>query len=1393
MAKINIYDNINKTQGFTTTFGAPNDLVLINVYDTNDNYVDTINVGAEHWFLKTTNKEGATVGGMAATGLYIEDIMKANGFFNGLYKLSINFTRPILSNFPSPTISDDRTEIKLDLEEVWDDSPKAVTAFTNIYRDPRVIHSISKSPRPHNLPMVVSVNNETFIPIINILKNNPRDLKPEKRSRELYFKLSQELPPGIDNINISMLLSDVTELYVSLISPVPQEPYNRLNPNFDMKYDDSTARSTGFKTWDDLVGGNTPTSDKIVSDIISGSFGQGAELNIDYRGYENFIHFSSAEERLRNFHYKMTLMEGYRSDNATLNSLSTISDEAEGNILLNSKKINGVLNGFDGYERHLYYDSGSFYSGSADLKYDPSTWPKYNNVKPYCNMSASTVDVKRWYGSSNISNNYFGGRLNSASLYDRHNEDLLVKALPQFILEDTINNESITFVHMLAQHYDILYNYIDHMTKINEREESTKSGAPKQMLFNIAKSLGIDLFNGNNNEDLWGYAFGTGLDGSTLQTGLGLVSGSLQSFSGKERTTEIWNRLINNIPMLLKSKGTERSIRALINSYGIPSTILRIMEFGGPEPEGQNSKLAINKAAHALKFSGEDRINHDWVSINKNTPRFIAAFPQTVEMRIKTTKKQNQVLWGSRTSLRGLMLEHSSSTHLNYSAGTSPYGRLKFFVSGSHLHNGLGGIITGSTGWAPIFDGDWWNVMLRRTEVTGSSIAGQKLQPVQYDAYAAKAADHSYGTITHKVSGSSRIVSGGIGKNGWINALTSNMDIGSRPDAWDTNTDVPADIKLSWPADQGFIGSMQEFRLWRTRLNESAFDQHVQNPQCIVGNNYSSSYYDLVTRYTLGTDLLTYDHSTTTVVTSSHPQAPRVTDFSTHATSDSYATGTGFSTFGNDYENVEEVYYINMPSTVGTRGTSNKIRIEDNKIIKHPKYGKLLSAKVRKEASSFDTSPLDTNKLGIYLSPVHDINIDIANNIGQTRLDDFVGDPRDQYNDSYSELNKIRKEYFKKYTGAKGLWDFIRQVEQFDGSLFKMMGKFIPRKANETVGLLFEPSILERPKVKTNSAPILGEDIFPTATHINIDYNKKEGGTVFDTGSFGSGVSAEYLVYEGCLSGSRQWLESPYRFVVMTSSLETNFKKGSDGSPYELARIGSLLKHSLHGYHIYNNGSRYINKQLISHKGVDGYTQGSMSFQLTPVGMRNAIQPVITGSRQSQLYNKKEHFYSSSFSASKHTTFLQMNNPWSGPYTELRRMAYSSSLLYADYKDDELGTIKLSFEGTRLSGPDFNVDTGTTPDGGPVVSYFETNPNQLFVAPVRSAQFGDLLLSGDSDSMASKNRGNRIPGSVQPGPQGQVNGYWLDTGYEMQWITQGRPGRVYRPSGYKINKNNNIK
>ena len=66
----------------------------------------------------------------------------------------------------------------------------------------------------------------------------------------------------------------------------------------------------------------------------------------------------------------------------------------------------------------------------------------------------------------------------------------------------------------------------------------------------------------------------------------------------------------------------------------------------------------------------------------------------------------------------------------------------------------------------------------------------------------------------------------------------------------------------------------------------------------------------------------------------------------------------------------------------------------------------------RSEVSAFDFV-VDSNKLGVFFSPIEIINRDILFDIGGGDIDSFIANPDDQYKPEYSQLKDLR-EYFSK-------------------------------------------------------------------------------------------------------------------------------------------------------------------------------------------------------------------------------------------------------------------------------------------------------------------------------------------------------------------------------------------
>ena len=87
--------------------------------------------------------------------------------------------------------------------------------------------------------------------------------------------------------------------------------------------------------------------------------------------------------------------------------------------------------------------------------------------------------------------------------------------------------------------------------------------------------------------------------------------------------------------------------------------------------------------------------------------------------------------------------------------------------------------------------------------------------------------------------------------------------------------------------------------------------------------------------------------------------------------------------------------------------------------------------------------------------------------------------------------------------------------------------------------------------------------------------------------------------------------------------------------------------------------------------------------------------------------------------------FIEIQNSWTGPKaknmlfkttTDYPFLPSSSSLEETDYAPDEklsAGMKRIYFEGSKITGPDFNITPTQTTDGGPVVSFTVGNSNQL--------------------------------------------------------------------------------
>ena len=917
-----------------------------------------------------------------------------------------------------------------------------------------------------NLSKLVRMGPDNYIVITNF---KPDIITYPEYPHALVYKLYEPLPDD-------MVQGNFVNIVREMIPPI--EEICTLVPFVDEWVSDIVLRTpergninspignktTEFKSYTQLATTNEGIKQAVEDELLSGSLS--ADINVDFSSFANFVHFSSIERRLKNFKYKLENIELYTDRSASLAGTSSgstgiipiVADPGKGSYLTVSgsesgnpaftpisgslaqiqsweKKRRELVNTFDKFEKYMYKQSSSYSDDPVGRIYDNS-WPKRGGtgkfLDPYILTRTTQSAATSWYDTMIV----------SASDYDKANKNLLRNHLPTFVMDDTQNKTFLDFMDMIGHHFDDIWVFIKSITDVHDKRDKLTEGIAKDLLKPVAASLGWELHDGKDTMSIQRYILGMEQTGSE-------VPWKYSDTPDRDISREIWSRLINNMPFFLKTKGTARAIKGLISCYGIPSTILRVMEYGGPKLAGQPADFMISrKFTRALDFFGAP--NNTYVQYNAWSPVISGSaptnrVPDTVEFRFKAATGSNQVLVRRGDDWAIRLLDNGSSDR---------YGRVSFKLSGSHGYNEV------SSSELPVYDGEFWSVMLTR-ELSGSRTDGQQfltsdfsgsdviysLYAKQYDAGRSKIVYES--KVDLMISGSQSVASASY--NLAYSGSATTVTIGGPEE----NTYF----------GESFSGSMMEFRNWTTPLNSSSFDNHVSAPSAFDGNTPSASYMDMVTRYSFD------DNKDLSVAANQWIQdASGDTSFTASATP--YNFSSGLATNSSHFSSVVDETKMKVPNLGPSMKSSNKIRIEDDTLIDKAQSGNpILKFKESITTPAYDNAPIDSNKLGIYFSPSKAIDEDIIQSMPNLDFDQYIGDPRDQYKEQYTGLVEARNLYWQKYSAPNNFWDYLRLLKYYDNSLYKQLRSLVPARANANIGILIEPTILERDKVIIGKKP----------------------------------------------------------------------------------------------------------------------------------------------------------------------------------------------------------------------------------------------------------------------------------------------------------------------------------
>ena len=644
MAKI-ISQNINPTlnlkniedlesQLVEKNFGRPEDFIDLHIYDLNGNLLNTVSN------FKDFNVEKTTQG--LVQDLNLDPLVTLNrlGYSTGIFNIKVNIQKQKIFNtnvlpFKIKEISSTRNELKLVTINTRFNSD-----LVNFSRD--FITAVQNSQYFRDFILDFSRDRNLIAVNIDIDRANPDE-------NVLKIKLLEPLPGNYtigDKLRIIENIVDPVTLRYDLGElPILDTTLPIKGPNFKIDTRLNSSVPTAFKSYDDILNTSSTSSyQKLISKLdgyeipeIDYSYVRPTDTgSLDFEAvtpthFENFVHFGSATDLLKNFEYKLKLIEIYDKQAHELNLLNTSTlnskvIEASSSIAL--KKEN-LIQGFSGYEQFLYFESGAY------------SWPKRGNhpeEEPYIQAHTTSSAAKAWLGSADSFNNSYGGQLLTASIFDKQNPNRLSKLIPTFIGDKEENKSFEVFCNMIGEHFDPIWTHIKEITQTTDN--SHRLGVSKDLVYYTLQNLGIEAFDQFENEDLVGYIFGqnlTPLDSSVV------ITGSNEVISKQDISKEIWKRLYHNAPYLLKTKGTERGLRALINCYGIPDTVLDVKEFGSSDPNRDEFKLyTYNKFTQVItgnSLEGNKKgmfIETEWTSSTTNAMELKpSASAKTVEFRIK--------------------------------------------------------------------------------------------------------------------------------------------------------------------------------------------------------------------------------------------------------------------------------------------------------------------------------------------------------------------------------------------------------------------------------------------------------------------------------------------------------------------------------------------------------------------------------------------------------------------------------------------------------------------------------------------------------------------------------------------------------------------------------------
>lgn len=161
---------------------------------------------------------------------------------------------------------------------------------------------------------------------------------------------------------------------------------------------------------------------------------------------------------------------------------------------------------------------------------------------------------------------FYDEKVLSGSNHDELNIHALYKKFPSWILEQEETNETKHLkqvVQIISSYFDDLYNKIGEISNYKHQQTSQDKAKLYPFYDKILTSTGFDVTELFNNLDI--------IEKISSRSESNIFDEDIQKIKNN-----IFQNIYNNLSYILKAKGTEKSIRSFLRSYGINENVVRV-------------------------------------------------------------------------------------------------------------------------------------------------------------------------------------------------------------------------------------------------------------------------------------------------------------------------------------------------------------------------------------------------------------------------------------------------------------------------------------------------------------------------------------------------------------------------------------------------------------------------------------------------------------------------------------------------------------------------------------------------------------------------------------------------------------------------------------------------